>query len=209
MASSSIADDFLRAVVKEAHARGMRAETLLAVWYAESGLNPQSSPDGAHFGLNMIMGSILRQQGIDPQEYVSRPAIGQLPVVLRDLDQRIKMTGGQPFASPAAYEAANLCPARVKPGAKMEDVFARDPDVCYTGNAGVDRQKKGFITYGDIGAWVENRTKEAPYQAIRARAAAIEGSAPGPGGSGGGSGGSKIGLAIGALALVALFLRKR
>ena len=195
MSYSDVTDSFLAAVAKAAAARGMTAETLLRAWWAESRLTPSTTGDGNHFGLNGLMGEQLAQWHIDPHEYVTRSAEGQLPVVMRDVDARIKMTGGKPFKSYYEYEAANICPFFMKHGAAPDDVFVRREDgVCYTGNAAIDRAGKGYITYGDFKTWMDVSASESgQFAKILARVPAA------------GKAGSGVAIA-GAAALVGLAL---
>lgn len=181
-AAPPITDRFLGALVREARARNTSPEIFLRAWWAESRLNPHTSGDGNHFGINALWGKILRDTyGIDPQEYVTRSAEAQLPVVFRDVDDRMRAVGVKSWPTDWLYEAANICPGRVHPNAQLGDTFASAGDTCYDGNSGLDRDKKKYITYGDIAAWLEASARESNVlPSIVARLPALQSSGQAP-----------------------------
>jgi|SRR5579859_356103 len=164
-----LSDAFFQTLIQGAAELGMSPDVLLAEWYAESNLDPTNAK-GGHYGLNAMMGTILQQKGIDPSAYVTWPAEAQLPAIFSDVhDRMVQFYGGQPFPDVGVYAAANICPARLTSATSDDTVFARAGDPCYDGQANIDQDRKGYITLGDLRAWIAKRTREAPYQLALAR----------------------------------------
>jgi len=207
MASAApVSDDFILGVIDAANALGMDPETLTLPWYAESNLDPASSSDGVHFGINQIDQAYLTKlYGVSAADYRTWTAEQQLPIVMKDVRSRMdQFFGGKPFPDAAVYETANLLPSALLKGSSDDTVIFAYPSQNYTSNKGLDKDGNGYVTIGDVRTWLNTRSQEPPYQAFVARLRALEASPTKP------SAGSVIvPLAIVALAASFIFLRSR
>lgn len=175
VAMPQLSDAFLRESARQLVARGTRPVDGWLVWYQESALDPSSgkaayakNPNAA-VGLSAILAPTLRRWGIDPAEYLTRAADAQLPVVLRMLDEQLRVYGG-PLPDAAHYMSIQLrADGQVRRGASDQTVIYAAPDPRYYANP-MDVSRDGVLTIGDVRAWMERKAQEAPFRALLGRA---------------------------------------
>lgn len=141
---------------------GTRPETLLAVWFAESGLDPAAQNSAGCIGLNQTCPSELGGPGFpngDAAAYAASPASSQLAWIAPQVVSAQHLNGG-PFRSAARYYQANFLPATLRTAKRPRDVIAsrRGPYAPqYAANAGLDVTGDGVITLEDLGHYLERR----------------------------------------------------
>ena len=168
-----LSDDFLIGLLALAsyfnsHGSTISAIDLLAVFQVESGVLTRSTPEhptGSHVvnsigcaGLNQICATIkgqplsgLRAVGFTGTvaQYVALKPEDQLRFVRGFFDTK--------NVYPKIHNQADLYLVNIAPafiGAGPTTAVYRSPDPRYTGNAGMDIGKKGFITVADVSAFV-------------------------------------------------------
>ena len=150
----------------------MKPEDLLNVMAVESGIDPTAhNANGDASGLLQFMPSTLKNLGFQGShgDFRKISPIDQLDYVKKLILSNMKFNGG-PFTSAAQYYVANFLPVALKlPGIKHGDpstiIVAKNPQephlpgvsahmesVYYNANSGLDQDKDGVITYGDIQA---------------------------------------------------------
>lgn len=154
-----------------------RPEFLLLTWYAESGLNPQSQNSLGYTGLNQLDSGYLRRLGVDPSEYRLRPASGQLSIIETFLRPLVVLNHGG-FVSAANAYAANFWPVSLARGngPSVVIVSANGPDgepAAYRANSGLDFDKNGRITVGDLANHLAKLSGRADYKAALAALYAV------------------------------------
>ena len=146
-------------------------EFLLTVMNMESGLNPHIG--GKALGLVQILPKYLKNVGWQgsADEFVNQPAEEQLTYVRNLIRSNMKFNGG-PFKSVTQYYVSNFLPLALKlPGVQTEDpgtpIVRENPETVdlpwsntdrhlaqeklfYKSNSGLDEDKDGVITYGDL-----------------------------------------------------------
>lgn len=146
-------------------------EFLLTVMNMESGLNPHIG--GKALGLVQILPKYLKNVGWQgsADEFVNQPAYKQLEYVKNLIKSNMKFNGG-PFKSVTQYYVSNFLPLALKlPGVQAEDpntpIVRKNPEIVdlpwrnttrhivqerlfYNSNSGLDEDKDGVITYGDL-----------------------------------------------------------
>lgn len=147
----------------------MDPKDLLAVMYYESGLNPAIQNNGKATGLIQFMPSTLKGLGFqgDQHDFKQTDAESQLDYVEKYVRNQMRYNGG-PFKSATQYYVANIWPAALKkPGVISQDpntpIIESDPKVqkypgvtlaferqSYKQNSGLDVDKDGVISYGDL-----------------------------------------------------------
>lgn len=163
---------------------GMNPGDLLAVMYYESGLDPSAhNKNGNASGLIQFMPRTLKDMGYkgDHEDFRKLDALKQLNYIQEYIDSKAKFNGGG-FKSAAQYYVANLWPVALKlPGVQQESpntviidgnpLVARYPGVslrqekeAYAANAGLDLNKDGKISYGDLQSVMANVKKSAGYR---------------------------------------------
>lgn len=134
---------------------GIRPEWLVPVLASESGLNP-AIPNRAgapYYGINQISGTWLANAGIDVSDYLTWPASRQLEVVVLPYMAAQVQAFGALQSGIRVYQA-NFYPASLKYAPGLGDVIVSSPSPAYTANMGLDVGRKGYITPGDLGAFV-------------------------------------------------------
>jgi hypothetical protein len=165
----------------------MKPEDLLNVMAFESGIDP-SKPNmagGSASGLLQFIPSTLKGLGYkgSMEEFRAQSGEEQLQYVKKLIQENMRINGGQPFKSAAHYYVANLVPAALKiPGVREQNlntiILSKDgghlPGVrkarerkYYEKNKGLDVGNKGYITFGDLQARLNQAKKNPEYiQAI-------------------------------------------
>lgn len=172
-------DAFYRKLAQVAQSVGCSPYDLMAVLYSESGLNPQAEyvKDGKHVvarGLNQITPAATKVAGMSmdfwKNEYGKLSDEEQLPYVERYL----KGVYEGSYSNSTQLYTANFAPGFTKsagnPNAKLY-VRGADPKDNYELNKGLDhplpgsKEKKGYITVGDMSATVESNKKKSDFKA--------------------------------------------
>lgn len=134
---------------------GTRPEVLLAVWYAESGLDPSAENSIGCVGLNQSCPKPNGPgfPGDDPTAYKAAPASEQVAWIKPQLLALIARNGG-PFASAARYRQANWLPGSLAVAKQPGDVVAAAGGpyaFAYDANRGLDVRHAGAVTVADLG----------------------------------------------------------
>jgi hypothetical protein len=177
---------FYKKLLEVASNVGMKPEDILNVMALESGLDP-SAGTGA-VGLVQFLPTYLKDYGYTGtgQDFKNESGETQLIYVERLIKSLMKLTGGKPFKSAVEYYVGNFIPAALKiPGVQQQNpdtiICSRDPKephipgvkinterLYYRSNAGLDFDKDGNITYGDLKNKLNQVTKGKIFQnAIR------------------------------------------
>lgn len=173
---------------------GMKPEDLLAIMVSESGLDPSSKSDKFKgSGLIGFMSGTLNNIGFkgDYNDFAQLSGQDQLDYVKKVVQGDMRINGG-PFTSAAQYYVANLFPVALNlPGVKSGDpntkILELNPQtseegysqkyldigshikgtfesLAYKSNPLFDKEKKGFITFGDLMRQVEINKQNPIYQ---------------------------------------------
>lgn len=176
--SRPLSDRFFLEVARLGARRRTDPVHFLAVWCAESGLDPAAvNPSGGARGLNQMMPETLRWLGA-PANFERLSAEQQLPWIERLIAQSEALIGG-PFSSAARYYHANFFPATLaRGGAPNTVVVARDANSAlersaYAANVGLDVDHDGAITLADLDA-VLLRVRRRHAESVARLAAAVE-----------------------------------
>ena len=141
---------------------GTRPETFLAVWFAESGLDPAARNAGGCIGLNQSCPTSSGGPGFpndDAGAYANLPASAQLAWIRLHVLSALRLNGG-PFQSAARYYQANFLPATLASAKAPDDVIAAQGGPlasAYAANAGLDASHDGAITLHDLGLYLQRR----------------------------------------------------
>jgi hypothetical protein len=181
---------FWPALWDAALASGTRPEVLLAVWFAESGLDPSAQNSIGCIGLNQ---SCPKPNGPgfpndDPSAYKAAPASEQVAWIKPQLLALVARNGG-PFRSAARYRQGIWLPASLTMAKQPGDVVAAAAGpyaFAYDANRGLDVRNAGVVTLADLGLGLErliarsgaplheaiataygHRPDEAPWQAAQ------------------------------------------
>jgi hypothetical protein len=151
--------DFYAALWDAALQSGTRPEILLAVWYAESGLEPKAENSIGCLGLNQSCPKPNGPgfPGDDAAAYKAAPASAQVAWILPQLLHLVALNGG-PFLSAARYRQANWLPASLATAKRPGDVVAAAGGpyaLAYAANRGLDVRGAGEVTLADLGLGLE------------------------------------------------------
>ncbi len=158
----SLDDAFWPALWSLSTAVGTRPETLLAVWFAESGLDPAAKNSIGCLGLNQTCPSANGGPGFpngDADAYAQAPASQQLAWIAQQVTSAVHLNGG-PFLSAARYYQANFLPATLPTAKAPNDPIAAKNGryaSAYGANAILDANGDGTITLDDLGRYLEKR----------------------------------------------------
>jgi hypothetical protein len=157
-----------------------RAVDYLAVWLSESGLQPDAGvPGWPAVGLHQILRTQLRDVGWtgSGDDYKALSAEEQLPFIERWYVNRGPLLAR--VEDVASLYLCNFLPALLPGGAALDRVLLRqggqglggNEGRFYRDNVGLDADRKGFITVGDLVASVERaqRGRAAYWAEIVAR----------------------------------------
>lgn len=188
---SQLNDVFYKKLIEVSKKINIKPEDLLLIMHIESGLNPQAkNPSGSASGLTQIMPSILPLVGFSgtPQDFSKLPAEKQLDYIEKYFILNLK---GKGITEPAQIYLSNFLPAtlnwqgvknknpdtilaeqgnmRTYAQSNFKNKYALTFDKVYQANKGLDLDKDGNISYGDIQKLVEIKRKDPVYQAAVAR----------------------------------------
>lgn len=176
--------DFYKKLVQVSSNVGMAPEDILNVMAVESGLNPSAhNRNGNASGLVQFMPSTLKNIGFrgNHSDFRDLGAVAQLDWVEKLIRNQMKMNGG-PFTSAAQYYVGNFIPAALKiPGVRKRDpnaiICSKNPTIAhipnvtkekeakfYAANQGLDFDKDGNITYGDIEKVLKSKSAGKVYK---------------------------------------------
>jgi hypothetical protein len=152
-------DAFWPALWDAALASGTRPEVLLAVWYAESGLDPSAKNSIGCIGLNQSCPTPYGPgfPNDDGAAYQAAPASAQVAWIKPQLLHLVALNGGG-FASAARYRQANWLPATLATAKAPGDVVAAATGpyaVAYAANRELDVRNAGVVTVDDLGLGLE------------------------------------------------------
>jgi hypothetical protein len=190
MPVGNLGPNFYPKLVEMTTALGMKPEDLISVMTSESGMNPAAyNPSGAS-GLIQFMPGTLNSVGFPgtPDQFRQLSGEEQLPWIQKLIKNRMRYQGGKAFTSGGQYYVANLWPVALKlPGVERGDpdtvilekspqseggyskkyldigskIKASDESGAYKANPLFDKEKKGYITLGDLSRQV-NLNKNTP-----------------------------------------------
>lgn len=181
--ASGLPDSFYRALAQTAKNINANPADLLAVLYAESGLNPQAanhvdndpSKSVQARGLNQItpVACPLAHMSNDfwQNQYSNLSAEEQLPYV----QNYFKGCYKGPYINAAQLYVVNFAPAYVAQAADPNFPLYKSPSNNYDQNKGLDKGNKGYISAGDMAVAVQNTMDKTGYQAQLARMISVIG----------------------------------
>ena len=166
-------------------ATGVRPEWLLPVLYTESGLNPAipNQAGYAYYGINQISGTWLAARGIAVADYLTWPASEQIArVVAPYVAEQIGSFGA--LQSGARVYLANFYPAALATAHTLTAQIVCAPAggcppagtktaSAYCANAGLDADRSGCITLGDLAAFMGKAAKASSVRAAIAACYAL------------------------------------
>ena len=141
---------------------GTRPETLLAVWFAESGLDPAAKNAIGCLGLNQTCPRAIGGPGFpneDADAYARAPASQQLAWIANQVTSAARLNSG-PFLSAARYYQANFLPATLLMAKSPSDPIAARSGpyaAAYGANTALDANGDGVITLDDLARYLEKR----------------------------------------------------
>jgi hypothetical protein len=182
---TTLSDRLFADVARMGQRRRTNPAFYLAVWCAESGLDPAAmNPKGRARGLNQMIPATL--EGLHaPADYEKLAGEEQLPWIERLIAQGEALNGG-PFESAARYYHSNFYPRTMARGSSPGTVVvagdAADAEerAAYAANKSLDANGDGRITLADLGAVLEH-TRAARCQDGFARLEHAVGALPPPG----------------------------
>ncbi len=152
---------------------GVPVEAALAVYTAESNLNPAAVSRTNASGLAQIMPATLRDIAYSetPAEFRKLGVADQAPWIQRLLEYQIKIIGFTPTKAVDLY-TANISPAAAKSKANViYDSRVPAQVAAYNANAGLDSKGKGYIDRADLAAylrsWVDSDTYRRALDQLR------------------------------------------
>lgn len=130
---------------------GIEPEHALLVYAAESRLNPAAA-NRAAWGLPQAQAPLLRALGWqdEPSAFARLTVAQQAPWIRRILESQIRDIGYTPASALELY-TANFSPLAARE--KRWVIYSRDDPSqtdFYNSNRNLDREKKGYITTGDL-----------------------------------------------------------
>jgi len=184
--------EFYKKLVQICSELQMKPEALLLIMKLESGISPTAhNPAGNASGLIQFMPSTLKNMGYTDghEKFRTLDAVTQLDYVKSYIEQNMKLNGG-PFKSAARCYVSIFFPVALGlPGVQREDfstpIVSADgaqpkyksvsPSFvakAYAQNKGLDTDKDGVITYGDLDRKLQSLANNKDYieavQSLRA-----------------------------------------
>lgn len=171
-----------RALAKAAKDIGTQPAYLLLVLYSESRLNTWAAAPGNHaVGLNQIVPVAGKALGMTEAERIAilnKSVQEQLPIVVRSF----RLMPGK-FPTPQALYQYNAAPATMSKGSADSVVVYPAGSAGFKGNAGLDYDKDGVLTVGDLRMHLEALSKQPAFQSHLAAMTAATGASSDLGGS--------------------------
>ena len=192
--SGNLGANFFPSLIEMTKEVGMKPEDLISVMTSESGMNPAAHNAKYNAaGLIQFMPDTLRAVGFpgSPEQFRRLSGEEQLPWIKKYIKSHMGLQDGKPFTSGGQYYTANFWPVALKlPGVKRGDpstVFveknpaaengfskkyldigfkipASSERAAYNANPLFDKEKKGYITLGDMNRQVEQNKKTSIYR---------------------------------------------
>lgn len=166
-AVQKLSENFWIRFVEMSKRLGARPEDLAKVINSESGFDPRATnvQDGKVIakGLNQLTKKTAKALGMSEEEwksYENVPAEEQLKYVEKFFRSVGNMTGvGNKWESATQLYVANFAPKYVRQASNPNTVLysKQDNSDAYNKNIGLDRDKKGYITAGDLARSVSTR----------------------------------------------------
>ena len=181
---SKLDSNFYQKLLQLSSKVNMNPEDILNVMAVESGLDPSAhNPNGNASGLVQVMPKFLSGLGFKGthEEFRKTPASAQLDVVEKLIQNMIKINGG-PLTSAAQYYVGNFLPVALKlPGVRQKrpetiivsknptephlpNISIQQEKIFYNANTGLDFNRDGNITYGDIQSVLKAAKNKKSYQ---------------------------------------------
>lgn len=157
-------DDDMFVFANHVQQTGVPVAAALAVYTAESNLNPAAVSQTNASGLAQIMPATLRDIGYSdsPAEFRKLSVADQAPWIQQLLEYQIKSIGFTPSTALDLY-VANFSPAAAKSKAFVIYDSQKPAELAaYNANRGLDTKHKGNIDRNDLGAylrsWIDSDT---------------------------------------------------
>jgi len=180
---SNLSNQFFIKLKEICNSIGMKPEDVLLIMSSESGLNP-SAGNSIASGLIAATTQTLNAAGFkgSHKDFAQLPDFKQLDYIQNVLKSQIAMNGGRPFPSAAHYYCANFLPAvlsrkDIQNGDSSAILAEKNPTasyipgqsvrfskIVYDQNPGLDQDKDGKITFGDLQRILESKKKGKLYQ---------------------------------------------
>jgi len=185
---AGLGEQFYKKLLEVSREVQMPPEYILTVMNMETGLNPRAGKTEQAVGLVQILPRFLKNLGWEgtAQEFKDQPAYGQLEYIKKLILSNMKYNGG-PFKSAAQYYVSNFLPLALKlPGVQNEEpntpIVRKNPTsvdlpwdntpkhialekTYYDSNSGLDADKDGVITYGDLQEMMRKKSSDSTYRA--------------------------------------------
>lgn len=169
--------NFYPKLIQVAGELGMNPRDLLLVMYVESGLNPHipNLREGGAYGLIQMTDSTLHGMGLNRKDIINSTASEQLDYVKRYVQAQANFIG-HPFHSATEYYHANFFPLTLKRWHGTDPEANRDVVVvsskakssterqAYTHNSGLDFNRDGIITVGDLSDYLMSKAQAKGFQ---------------------------------------------
>lgn len=160
-------DADLRAFRDAVGLSGVPLEAALAVYAAESGLDPAAS-SGVAWGLPQAQGPLLRAAGFTahPSAFARLSVAEQAPIIGRILRLQSRSIGYVPSSAVELYRA-NFSPAAAR--ARAHVIYRRsEPSerAAYEANRALDVNRTGQITLDDLARVVARAQRSEAYQRV-------------------------------------------
>jgi hypothetical protein len=181
---ANLGKEFYQKLINIGNSAGINPADLLLVMSLESGLKTTAmNPAGGAVGLIQFMPFVLKGLGFGgtSKDFASLDAVNQLDYVEKYVKNKVSLNGG-PFKSAAQYYVANFWPAALSlPGVRQEisstPIVEKDPKtkkypgvslryekLAYSVNSGLDVDKDGIISYGDLQKILASTSQKSLYQ---------------------------------------------
>lgn len=163
-----------RAFLEAVQPTGVPLEAVLAVYAAESNLDPAAS-SGVAWGLPQAQGPLLRAAGFSgsPASFADLSVAEQAPFIGRMLRVQIRGIGYTPQTAPELYRA-NLSPAAAR--ARAHVIYRQSEPTerrNYEANRALDRERKGSITLDDLAHVMQRAQTFESYRRVLAQLRAL------------------------------------
>ena len=140
-----------------------RPEIFLAVWFAESGLDPTAANSIGCIGLNQTCPASIGGPGFPatPEAFKASTASEQLAWIAQNVKRAAAQYG--PFRSAARYYQANFLPGTLGVAKRPGDVVAAHAGpyaAAYDANRLLDVTGDGAITLDDLASYLERKVAQ-------------------------------------------------
>lgn len=154
-------DREMRAFIEHVEPIGVPLDASLAVYTAESGLDPKAS-SGIAWGLAQLTATTLKEIGWTrpAREFGTLDVVQQAPWIAKLQAAQVRAIGFVPKTALDLY-VANFAPAAAKTHA---DVIYSAPSQAYLKNSALDLAHKGYISRDDLSAFVGRAKQTVTYQ---------------------------------------------